>query len=131
MQPDIRYAKSSGAAIAYQVVGKADTDLMFVPDNALIHAVAQCSPRVAGNPAYPMNQPTLGLFLQELESTAGSAKPALGQAFSLPLGGSRTKVQCDGNGTSGERVTILDVRVFDTPDSYAVDKPPLDVWRLC
>ena len=32
MQPDIRYAKSSGAAIAYQVVGTADTDLVFVPD---------------------------------------------------------------------------------------------------
>jgi class 3 adenylate cyclase/pimeloyl-ACP methyl ester carboxylesterase len=32
MQPDIRYAKSSGAAIAYQVVGNADTDLVFVPD---------------------------------------------------------------------------------------------------
>jgi class 3 adenylate cyclase/pimeloyl-ACP methyl ester carboxylesterase len=32
MQPDIRYAKSSGAAIAYQVVGNAATDLVFVPD---------------------------------------------------------------------------------------------------
>ena len=32
MQPDIRYAQSSGAAIAYQVVGDADTDLVFVPD---------------------------------------------------------------------------------------------------
>ena len=32
MQPDIRYAKSSGAAIAYQVVGNANTDLVFVPD---------------------------------------------------------------------------------------------------
>jgi class 3 adenylate cyclase/pimeloyl-ACP methyl ester carboxylesterase len=32
MQPDIRYAKSRGAAIAYQVVGQADTDLVFVPD---------------------------------------------------------------------------------------------------
>jgi class 3 adenylate cyclase/pimeloyl-ACP methyl ester carboxylesterase len=32
MQPDIRYAQSSGAAIAYQVVGNADTDLVFVPD---------------------------------------------------------------------------------------------------
>jgi class 3 adenylate cyclase len=32
MQPDIRYAKSSGAAIAYQVIGNADTDLVLVPD---------------------------------------------------------------------------------------------------
>jgi class 3 adenylate cyclase len=32
MQPDIRYAKSSGAAIAHHVVGNADTDLVFVPD---------------------------------------------------------------------------------------------------
>ena len=32
MQPDIRYAQSSGAAIAFQVVGNADTDLVFVPD---------------------------------------------------------------------------------------------------
>jgi pimeloyl-ACP methyl ester carboxylesterase len=32
MQPDIRYAKSRGAAIAYQLVGNADTDLVFVPD---------------------------------------------------------------------------------------------------
>jgi pimeloyl-ACP methyl ester carboxylesterase len=32
MQPDIRYAQSSGAAIAYQVIGNADTDLVFVPD---------------------------------------------------------------------------------------------------
>ena len=32
MQPDIRYAKSSGAAIAYQVLGDGDTDLVFVPD---------------------------------------------------------------------------------------------------
>jgi class 3 adenylate cyclase/pimeloyl-ACP methyl ester carboxylesterase len=32
MDPDIRYAKSEGAAIAYQVVGSADRDLVFVPD---------------------------------------------------------------------------------------------------
>ena len=32
MQPDIRYARGSGAAIAYQVVGNAETDLVFVPD---------------------------------------------------------------------------------------------------
>jgi class 3 adenylate cyclase len=32
MEPDIRYAKSSGAAIAHHVVGNADTDLVFVPD---------------------------------------------------------------------------------------------------
>jgi class 3 adenylate cyclase len=32
MQPDIRYAKSSGATIAYEVVGNADTDLVFVAD---------------------------------------------------------------------------------------------------
>ena len=66
-------------------------------------------------------------------STAGSAKPALGRAFSrLPLGGSRTNVQCDGNGTSGEgeRVRILCVRDFDTPDGYAANKSPLDAWRL-
>jgi class 3 adenylate cyclase len=29
---DIRYAKSGGVAIAYQVVGDAETDLVFVPD---------------------------------------------------------------------------------------------------
>lgn len=32
MDPDIRYAKSEGAAIAYQVVGDGDRDLVFVPD---------------------------------------------------------------------------------------------------
>ena len=32
MQPEIRYAQSSGAAIAYQVVGDGETDLVFVPD---------------------------------------------------------------------------------------------------
>jgi class 3 adenylate cyclase len=32
MQTDIRYAQSSGAAIAYQVVGEGETDLVFVPD---------------------------------------------------------------------------------------------------
>jgi pimeloyl-ACP methyl ester carboxylesterase len=32
MEPDIRYAKSSGVAIAYQVVGDGDTDLVYVPD---------------------------------------------------------------------------------------------------
>ena len=32
MQPEIHYARSSGAAIAYQVVGDGETDLVFVPD---------------------------------------------------------------------------------------------------
>src|SRR5215218_10104549 len=32
MDLDIRYARSSGAAIAYQVVGSKSTDLVFVPD---------------------------------------------------------------------------------------------------
>jgi class 3 adenylate cyclase len=32
VQPETRYAKSSGAAIAYQVVGEGDTDLVFIPD---------------------------------------------------------------------------------------------------
>ncbi|HEX9415608.1 MAG TPA: adenylate/guanylate cyclase domain-containing protein [Gaiellaceae bacterium] len=32
MEPDIRYAQSEGAAIAYQVVGAGDRDLVFVPD---------------------------------------------------------------------------------------------------
>jgi class 3 adenylate cyclase/pimeloyl-ACP methyl ester carboxylesterase len=32
MQAEIRYAKGSGAAIAYQVVGDAGADLVFVPD---------------------------------------------------------------------------------------------------
>jgi pimeloyl-ACP methyl ester carboxylesterase len=30
--PEIRYARSGGVAIAYQVVGTADTDLVYVPD---------------------------------------------------------------------------------------------------
>jgi class 3 adenylate cyclase/pimeloyl-ACP methyl ester carboxylesterase len=30
--PDIRYVKSAGASIAYQVVGEGDTDLVYVPD---------------------------------------------------------------------------------------------------
>ena len=30
--PDIRYAKSGGAAIAFQVVGEGSTDLVYVPD---------------------------------------------------------------------------------------------------
>jgi class 3 adenylate cyclase len=30
--PQIRYARSSGVAIAYQVIGTADTDLVYVPD---------------------------------------------------------------------------------------------------
>ena len=32
MPPDIRYARSSGASIAYQVVGDGPLDLVFVPD---------------------------------------------------------------------------------------------------
>jgi class 3 adenylate cyclase/pimeloyl-ACP methyl ester carboxylesterase len=32
MKLDVRYAQSGGVAIAYQVVGEADTDLVFVPD---------------------------------------------------------------------------------------------------
>src|ERR687884_336717 len=32
MQPDIRYARSAGAAIAYQIVGEGETDLVYVPD---------------------------------------------------------------------------------------------------
>jgi pimeloyl-ACP methyl ester carboxylesterase len=32
MQPDVRYARSGGAAIAYQVVGGGETDLVYVPD---------------------------------------------------------------------------------------------------
>ena len=32
MQPDVRYAKSGGAAIAYQVVGEGEVDLVYVPD---------------------------------------------------------------------------------------------------
>ena len=32
MDPDIRYARSEGASIAYQVVGEGDRDLVFVPD---------------------------------------------------------------------------------------------------
>jgi len=30
--PDIRYAKSGGASIAYEVVGEADVDLVYVPE---------------------------------------------------------------------------------------------------
>jgi class 3 adenylate cyclase/pimeloyl-ACP methyl ester carboxylesterase len=32
MDIDVRYARSAGASIAYQVVGDAETDLVFVPD---------------------------------------------------------------------------------------------------
>lgn len=32
MEPDVRYARSSGVSIAYQVVGVAKADLVFVPD---------------------------------------------------------------------------------------------------
>jgi class 3 adenylate cyclase len=32
MQPDIRYTRSGGAAIAYQVLGEGDRDLIYVPD---------------------------------------------------------------------------------------------------
>jgi class 3 adenylate cyclase len=32
MDPDIRYARSGGASIAYQVVGDGETDLLYVPD---------------------------------------------------------------------------------------------------
>jgi hypothetical protein len=34
VQPDIRYARSGGVAIAYQVVGDgdADVDLVYIPD---------------------------------------------------------------------------------------------------
>jgi class 3 adenylate cyclase/pimeloyl-ACP methyl ester carboxylesterase len=32
VQPEIRYAKSEGASIAYQVVGEGERDLVFVPD---------------------------------------------------------------------------------------------------
>jgi hypothetical protein len=32
MEIDVRYTRSGGVAIAYQVVGDGDTDLVFVPD---------------------------------------------------------------------------------------------------
>ncbi len=32
MQPDVRYARNGEVAIAYQVVGDGDRDLVFVPD---------------------------------------------------------------------------------------------------
>ena len=32
MEPDIQYASNDGVAIAYQVVGDADRDLVFAPD---------------------------------------------------------------------------------------------------
>jgi len=32
LQPDIRYVRSGGAAIAYQVVGDGDSDLVWIPD---------------------------------------------------------------------------------------------------
>jgi len=32
VQPDVRYARSGGVAIAYQVVGEGDVDLVYVPD---------------------------------------------------------------------------------------------------
>ena len=32
MDPDIRYARSGSVAIAYQVLGEGDTDLVYVPD---------------------------------------------------------------------------------------------------
>ena len=32
MQPDIRYARSGTVAIAYQVVGDGDVDLVYIPD---------------------------------------------------------------------------------------------------
>jgi pimeloyl-ACP methyl ester carboxylesterase len=32
VEPEIRYVRSGGVAIAYHVVGDGDTDLVFVPD---------------------------------------------------------------------------------------------------
>jgi hypothetical protein len=32
VQPDVAYARSGGVAIAYQVVGDGETDLVYVPD---------------------------------------------------------------------------------------------------
>jgi class 3 adenylate cyclase/pimeloyl-ACP methyl ester carboxylesterase len=32
LQPDVRYVRSGGASIAYQVVGDGETDLVYVPD---------------------------------------------------------------------------------------------------
>jgi pimeloyl-ACP methyl ester carboxylesterase len=32
VDPDIRYARSGGVSIAYQVVGDGETDLLYVPD---------------------------------------------------------------------------------------------------
>jgi class 3 adenylate cyclase len=32
MEPNVRYVRSGGAAIAYQVVGEGETDLVYVPD---------------------------------------------------------------------------------------------------
>ena len=31
-ESDIRYTRSGGVAIAYQIVGDGDTDLVYVPD---------------------------------------------------------------------------------------------------
>jgi len=32
VQPDIRYTRSGGVSIAYQVVGDGATDLIYIPD---------------------------------------------------------------------------------------------------
>ena len=40
-------------------------------------------------------------------------------------------LQCDGNGTSAERLWVLYLHDFDTPDRYAANQSRLYVWRPC
>ena len=47
--PDVRYARSGGVAIAYQVVGEGSQDLVFLPFlSNLVLAVAVCPPSRRG-----------------------------------------------------------------------------------
>ena len=58
MRLDIRYARSGGVAIAYQVVGDEDVDLVYVPD-------------YVSNLVYGWEVPRLRAFYEQLARRSG------------------------------------------------------------
>ena len=48
MEPETRYVRNGGTAIAYQVLGSGDTDLVYVPDYMSNLVFAWQYPTLAG-----------------------------------------------------------------------------------
>jgi hypothetical protein len=120
-------------------------------------ALAHDGPSPPGDPLRPIDEPSLGLVYDGLEYTAvgpcaGSYRivanghcthgpdpvsddPArdaaiAAHAYTPPIIGDETKVECSGDGTSGKRVQVLYVHASDVADRFASLKLQLGAWAL-